>query len=527
MNLFYDSCSTNSFRRGEYAQDIFTLQTAWISGKPPKSVNMHWRRFKISAIPLHDLKQFDIWLRARWAEKDTLMEHYMRTGRFPADTGFDNQGEGGQLREGAGHIETQVKPNKWYEILQVFAPIASIAIVLYYFYNKTLPSQMFDKATDWAGMSEDEIKKLLRVGPAPKLGKPKTVSSQALKDTLKPPNLQEITSPAIRPPSTRRQSQATSTKLSTTHTKPASTYAGSIIEQSKERPSLPAAIPKQHTTSPLIKASTSNAPPTQKDASQKIVPRKVAQKPSVSTAKSEKAPIKETHKEKAPLEKAPIPKTPSKASTSKKPSMKDTPVKEVSTTTPKKKATAPTAQKKAASVDKSPPSQPAKKSTIPTTAKNNAPVKEASTTKPKAKTIPPAGAKKDVPAVHSPPKTTNPAQAKPKPLPKTPAKIANAQGSQTTAVKAKLPDTKAVPTPKPKAPIKQEGAKTKPTVPISQPRRPSVPAKVGAWSETTAVDDPWTERPSGKRLIKAQPTRKDRIKMEKKQQRQHLDHLTT
>ena len=494
---------------------------------------MHWRRFKISAIPLHDLKQFDIWLRARWAEKDTLMEHYIRTGRFPADTGFDNQGEGGQMREGAGHIETQVKPNKWYEILQVFAPIASIAIVLYYFYNKTLPSQMFDKATDWAGMSEDEIKNLLRVGPAPKLGKPKTVSSQALKNTLKPPTLQEMASPAIRPPSTRRQSQATSTKLSTTYTKPASTYAGSINEQSKkERPSLPAAIPKQHTTSPSIKASTSNAPPTQKDAPQKIVPQKivpqkVTQKPSISTAKSEKAPIKETHKEKAPLEKVPIAKTPGKASTNKKASVKDTPVKEISTTTPKKKATAPAAQKKAASVDKSPPSQPAKKATIPKAIKNDAPAKETSTTKPKARTIPPAGVKKDVPAVDSQPKTTNPAPATTKPLPKTPAKIDNAQGSQTTALKTKLPDTKAAPTPKPKAPIKQEGAKSKPTVPISQRRRPSVAAKVGAWSETTAVDDPWSERPSGKRLIKAQPTRKDRIKMEKKQQRQHLDHLTT
>ena len=501
---------------------------------------MHWRRFKISAIPLHDIKQFDIWLRARWAEKDALMEHYMRTGRFPADTGFDNQGEGGQIREGAGHIETQVKPNKWYEILQVFAPIASIAIVLFYFYNKTLPSQMFDKATDWAGMSEEEIKKLLRVGPAPKLGKPKTVSSQALKNTLKPPNIQEMTIPAIQPPSTRRQSQATSAKLSTTHTKPASTYAGSVNSSlKKKRPSLPAATPSIHTKSASIKASTSKAPPTPKVTLQKDAPQKVEQKSSNLTVKSKKEPIQEAHKEKAPLEKTPIAKTPGKASTDAKASAKDTPAKAISATATEKKVTAPTAQKKVASANKSPPTQPTKKITIPTTTKNSAPAKDASITKPLSKTVPPADAKKDMPAAHSQPKATAlPAQAKTKALPKTPAipktpavpktpaPTINAQGSQKAAVKTKLPDTKAVPKPTPKAPVKQEGAKPKPRVPISQPRRPSAQSKVGAWSETTAVDDPWSERPSGKRLIKAQPTRKDRIKLEKKQQRQHLDHLT-
>ena len=501
---------------------------------------MHWRRFKISAIPLHDIKQFDIWLRARWAEKDTLMERYMRTGRFPADTGFDNQGEGGQIREGAGHIETQVKPNKWYEILQVFAPIASIAIVLYYFYNKTLPSQMFDKAADWAGMSEDEIKNLLRVGPAPKLGKPKTVSSKALENTLKPPNLQEMTSPTVRPPSTRRQSQATSAKLSTTYIKPASTYAGSVKEPSKkERPSLPASSPSIRTTSTStstsVKASTSKAPSTPN-----VAPQKVEQEPSNLAIKSEKQPIREASKVKIPSEKAQIVKTPAKASIGTNASVKDTPAKEISTTLPKKKATAPIAQKKATPTNKSPPSQPTKKSTTPTSANNSVPMKDASITKPQSKIVPPTNTKKDIPATHTQPKAAaQPAQAKPKILPKTPAipkpptisktpaQKTNAQGGPTTAAKTKVPVAKDVPTPTPKAPIKQEAAKTKSTVPISQPRRPSVPAKMSAWSETTAVDDPWSERPSGKRLIKSQPTRKDRIKMEKKQQRQHLDHLAT
>lgn len=120
--------------RGEYAQDIFTVRTAYIEGKPPKSVNMYWRRFAISSIPVDDPVAFEVWLRARWMEKDGLIEAYYRHGRFPADRGAHKTREGKIVR-GAGHIETEIKANYWYEFLQIFAPVGLFALVLYMFYN--------------------------------------------------------------------------------------------------------------------------------------------------------------------------------------------------------------------------------------------------------------------------------------------------------------------------------------------------------------------------------------------------------
>jgi Acyltransferase C-terminus len=128
-------CVANqAFRRGEYAQDIFTVKTAYLEGQPPKSVNMYWRRFALSSIPIDDPVAFEIWLRARWMEKDALIEAFYRHGRFPADRGAHKTREGKIIR-GAGHIETEVKSNYWYEFLQIFAPVGVLALVLYTFYN--------------------------------------------------------------------------------------------------------------------------------------------------------------------------------------------------------------------------------------------------------------------------------------------------------------------------------------------------------------------------------------------------------
>ena len=120
--------------RGQYAQDIYTVRASYLGGRPPKSVNMYWRRFAISAIPLNDPKLFDTWLRARWIEKDRLIEYYYRNGQFPADDGVD-KGRDGQTRRGCGHIVTEIKAFHWYDFLQVFAPIGVFAMVLYTFYS--------------------------------------------------------------------------------------------------------------------------------------------------------------------------------------------------------------------------------------------------------------------------------------------------------------------------------------------------------------------------------------------------------
>lgn len=114
---------------GQYGQDLFSLRGSYFQGRPPKSVNMYWRRFAIKDIPLGDEKVFADWLLQRWREKDDLLQYYLDHNRFPADSdvGVDDQGK---ESKGAGWIETDVRPAKWWEFLQVFVPISAIALLV-------------------------------------------------------------------------------------------------------------------------------------------------------------------------------------------------------------------------------------------------------------------------------------------------------------------------------------------------------------------------------------------------------------
>ncbi|KAL1608665.1 hypothetical protein SLS59_001855 [Nothophoma quercina] len=114
---------------GQYGQDLFSLRGSYFQGRPPKSVNMHWRRFAIKDIPLGDEKIFADWLLARWREKDELLQQYIETGSFPADGGF-GEDENGKKVKGAGLIETEVRTAKWYEFVQVFVPTAALGLLL-------------------------------------------------------------------------------------------------------------------------------------------------------------------------------------------------------------------------------------------------------------------------------------------------------------------------------------------------------------------------------------------------------------
>ena len=97
---------------------------------------MYWRRIAISSIPINDSQQFEIWLRDQWQEKEELLEYFAQNGRFPADDGYDSEGEpavngnpGGQFLKGAGFIETEVKLTHWYEVGQIFVVLAAFALV--------------------------------------------------------------------------------------------------------------------------------------------------------------------------------------------------------------------------------------------------------------------------------------------------------------------------------------------------------------------------------------------------------------
>ncbi|OCK77271.1 acyltransferase-domain-containing protein [Lepidopterella palustris CBS 459.81] len=122
---------------GQFGQDIFTLRGTYFEGRPPKSVNMHWRRFAMSSIPIDDIKEFEDWLLQRWIEKDEILDQFVKTGRFPADSGEGIIAHGGGLighgkinTEGAGHIETSVKASNPLEILQMFVPLVTLFLIV-------------------------------------------------------------------------------------------------------------------------------------------------------------------------------------------------------------------------------------------------------------------------------------------------------------------------------------------------------------------------------------------------------------
>lgn len=117
---------------------------------------MYWRRFAVSSIPT-DSKAFEQWLRDRWIEKDTLMEQYLTTGRFPADdgadytatgalqtvqgaagSGNDQQGAAKEAKLGPGgyrYLETEVR-NRWSgQWMLVYLPVTVFAVLAWGLYR--------------------------------------------------------------------------------------------------------------------------------------------------------------------------------------------------------------------------------------------------------------------------------------------------------------------------------------------------------------------------------------------------------
>ncbi|EUC51359.1 hypothetical protein COCMIDRAFT_79423 [Bipolaris oryzae ATCC 44560] len=129
---------------GQYGQDIFTLRSSFFEGRPPKSVNMHWRRFRLADIPYENTHAFEVWLRNRWREKDYMLEYFNRNNRFPAEDFWkdhldmdvrseSSRSNGKTIRtvpRPAVQIETEVKSGNWNEFVKIFAPITSIMMAL-------------------------------------------------------------------------------------------------------------------------------------------------------------------------------------------------------------------------------------------------------------------------------------------------------------------------------------------------------------------------------------------------------------
>jgi hypothetical protein len=119
-----------------YGQDIYTLKNTYFAGKRPPSVNIYWRRFAVSSIPLETPEAFDAWLNERWREKDALLEYYTKTGRFPADEAEDEVTpngigpQGAKPSRGSGCIETEVQPSHPLQFVQIFASTLAVPLLL-------------------------------------------------------------------------------------------------------------------------------------------------------------------------------------------------------------------------------------------------------------------------------------------------------------------------------------------------------------------------------------------------------------
>lgn len=121
-------------RKGSYPDKYFTLRSTYGQGRPPTSVNMHWRRFAVSDIPLDDQKEFDEWLRDRWTEKDELLNQYFETGRFPSALAgtieaTDQCSDEQRVAASAGFVESNVRLHHWSELISIFMVLGSLAFL--------------------------------------------------------------------------------------------------------------------------------------------------------------------------------------------------------------------------------------------------------------------------------------------------------------------------------------------------------------------------------------------------------------
>ncbi|KAF2274776.1 acyltransferase-domain-containing protein [Westerdykella ornata] len=159
---------------GQFGQDIFTLRSSFFEGRPPKSVNMHWRRFHLDSIPIDNGKAFEVWLRNRWREKDYMLEYFVKNKRFPAedfwkqhlDLGSQQSTKSGRkslrgMPKPAVSIETEVKSGNWNEFVKIFAPITSVVTALAIAYGASPDDLPLPGAKEFL---QDHLKTLLKGG---------------------------------------------------------------------------------------------------------------------------------------------------------------------------------------------------------------------------------------------------------------------------------------------------------------------------------------------------------------------------
>ena len=272
---------------GQFGQDIFTLRSTFFEGRPPKSVNMHWRRFHISDIPIQNTKAFEVWLRNRWREKDYMLEYFQKHSRFPAEDFWkdhldmgDRSSQNSQsirsVPKPAVQIETEVKSGNWNEFVKIFAPISSVLMALTVAYGANpadiIPGgkeffeqhmkQLLGGGGEMGGLpSPEQLEKMIE--GAAKLGAAQAADPQQMPQVaaLTQENLAKlvketaIKNGAVMPGGMRRAStalpQAPTKTLATPTAVPTHAKSAVVTPSSARKPAGAAAKPKPATVGPV------------------------------------------------------------------------------------------------------------------------------------------------------------------------------------------------------------------------------------------------------------------------------------
>ncbi|KAI7084848.1 acyltransferase-domain-containing protein [Hortaea werneckii] len=293
-NWLYDcTIAYEGVPKGMYGQDIFTLRSSFFEGRPPKSVNMYWRRFRISEIPVDNDQAFARWLNNRWREKDYILEYFYKYSHFPEmdPVAALAAAEGKKEPKHAKMITSEVRGGGWDEFLSIFGPITSAAGALGQV-DLTDPVN-FDKLM--AKVAETQQLNLMNLGKAPIAA----TSQEAIRNALQAANAQKALPKSVidalmkNPPTTqqgmqqalqkagnpefaKKAAQAPAAKASiSTPTQQAAAKAASQIQQNTSTPRMPAK-----------KAASVSTMPVGAEASNHRIQSKPPQSPLVNARKA-------------------------------------------------------------------------------------------------------------------------------------------------------------------------------------------------------------------------------------------------
>ncbi|KAK5115546.1 hypothetical protein LTR62_001205 [Meristemomyces frigidus] len=191
-NWLYDcTIAYEGVPKGMYGQDIFTLRSSFFEGRPPKSVNMFWRRYKISDIPIDNDAAFSRWLNNRWREKDYMLEYFFKFGHFPAGDPVSalRAVEGKAEPDHARWVSTEVKGGGWDEFLSIFGPITTAAGAL----SNVDMTEPLNFEAMLAKVMEQQQMNLSNIGKAPIAA----TSQEAIRNALKAANMEDKLPPGM------------------------------------------------------------------------------------------------------------------------------------------------------------------------------------------------------------------------------------------------------------------------------------------------------------------------------------------